>query len=109
MKVLHSKCYSTKNYDTWWFVLSSLERWIDKEPQIDFVLNDQFNSRQIGTAHLWLDETGWYQRMMNSNKYHNHGLEILTVHIQQKHMTPNYHIYFGRKTQGTYPIELEKT
>jgi hypothetical protein len=109
MKVLRSKCTSSKNYDTWWFALSSPEKWVDKEPQIDFVLNDQFNSKKIGTAHLMLDETGWYHRIMDSNKYHNHGVEIVSVHIQQKHMNPSYHIYFGRKTQGTYLIEIDKT
>jgi putative heme iron utilization protein len=106
IKVLSSKNYPAGNMNRWWYNLSSPNNWVEKDTKINLILNDEYNKTNIGTIILQLDRNSWYDRIMNASRHVYRGREIIKVHVIEEYGSQQYYIYFGRKENGFYPVNI---
>ncbi len=102
--MLSSKKYTSGTFESWWYNLSNLEDWLTPKSRIVLVVNDSNNSR-IGT--IVLDMAKWYDRIIHASYHKWRNRKIVKVHVTKKNGHPNYLIYFGKISDGTYPIKIE--
>lgn len=105
--ILNSKNYPNRNQDLWWFNLSSPDERIKREEPIVLNLNDTSNNEMIGRITLRLDDGEWYSRIMRASRHLYKGREITKVHVVKERGSTGYHIYFGKKEDGYYPVIVE--
>jgi hypothetical protein len=108
IRTLNSKKYPANTKDKWWYNLSSPDRWIRQDTQIKLNLYDETNSRKIGIIKLQLDKNDWYRRIMNASRHEYKGINIIKVHVEKEQRSAQYYIYFGKKEEGYYPVNIQE-
>jgi hypothetical protein len=106
IKVLSSKNYPAGNRDYWWYNLSNPDNWIKQDTKINLILYDESNTTRIGTIILQLDKNDWYNRIMGASRHLYRGREIIKVHVIKEYKSQRYYIYFGKKEDGIYPVNI---
>jgi len=88
--------------DTWWYHISSPDR-LTSQDVIQINLWDTMNHSLVKKVVLNLREN-WLTRMKNASTHVYLRRDILKIHINRKHGTNEFIIYFGRKEDGVYPL-----
>jgi len=102
MKELNSKQWTSGNIDIWWYNISSPSK-LSNRDQIHLNLWDSKNQKLVKETVLNLEEN-WLSRIKRASTHFCRGIEICKVHIQRRHGTNQFIIYFGRKESGKYPL-----
>jgi hypothetical protein len=71
-------------------------------------LNGTSNDAKVGKITLKLDEDEWYRRIMKASRHIHKGTEITKVHFMKERGRTEYHIYFGKKEDGYYPVAVQE-
>ncbi len=101
-KELKSKQYTHGNIDYWWFNISSPSK-LSSQDVIQLNLWDTMNQTLVKKAVLVLEEN-WLSRIKQASTHFYRRTEICKVHIQRRHGTNKFIIYFGRKEDGIYQL-----
>jgi hypothetical protein len=104
MKKLSSKQYSFGNKDYWWYNLSSPEKLIDTEPLVVLDLNDKNNDR-IGSIPLHMGK--WATQIMSASYHFSGERKIVKIHVTRDIGSQEYIMWFGRKEDGLYRVNVE--
>ena len=102
MVTLNSKMYTNGNLDTWWYNISNPIN-LKLNSELIFNLWDTENRDLIKQVEIKLDQE-WMKRVQNASTHTYKNREICKVHIQRNHYTKKFILYFGKKTDGFYPI-----
>jgi hypothetical protein len=101
-KELNSKQWTSGNMDVWWYNISSPSK-LKKQDIIRLNLWDAVNQELVKEVILDL-EKNWLQRIRQASTHFFKGREICKIHIEKRHGTNQFFIYFGRKDDGIYPL-----
>jgi hypothetical protein len=108
MKKLSSKRYSAGNRDYWWYNLSSPEDWIDSDHFITLILNGKDDTDYIGSIILPLDKSDWHNHIVKASNHIHNNRNIIKVHVFKENGSEHYRIYFGKVSDGVYPVKLKQ-
>ncbi len=103
-KVLSSKKYTSGNFESWWYNLSNPEDWLAPESRIILKVKDS-NNNEIGR--IVLDMAEWYDRIIHASYHKWNNRKIVKVHVTKKNGHSKYLIYFGKTSDGVYPVKIE--
>lgn len=106
--VLNSKNYPTRNRDVWWFNLFSPDKLIAQREKIQLNLRDENNSESFPSAFLDLNEEKDCERIKNASPQIYDGVKIVKVHVTREHRSNQYQIYFGKKENGVFPLNIQE-
>ncbi len=106
IKTLSSKSYPAGNRDYWWYNLSNPDGWITLDSIINLILYDASNEVRIGAVILRLDRGDWFNRIKQASRHIYRGREIIKVHLIKEYESQQYYIYFGKKEDGVYPVNI---
>lgn len=107
MKKLSSKKSSRGNRDYWWYNLSSPEDWIENDPFLTLIVNGKDDYENIGSIILPLGKSVWHDRIAKASDHLYNKRKIVKVHLFKEIGSKQYQIYFGRVTDGVYPVNLK--
>jgi len=102
VKELNSKQWIYGYTDVWWYNISSPSKLSDQDC-IHLNLWDSKNQKLVKKAVLNLKDK-WLSRIRQASTHFYRGTEICKVHIQRRHGTNQFIIYFGRKEDGVYSL-----
>lgn len=107
MKKLSSKKSSRGNRDFWWYNISSPEDWIENDPFLTLIVNGKDDNDNIGLIKLPLGKSEWHARIVKASNHIYNRRKIIKVHLFKEIGSNQYRIYFGKVSDGVYPVKLE--
>jgi len=107
MKALSSRRQSAGNRDYWWYNLSSPDGWIDHETAIRLILNGKDKTDKIGKIILPIGKSVWRNRIIKASYHLYNNRKIIKVHVYKENGNDQYLIYFGRISDGIYPVTVK--
>jgi hypothetical protein len=45
---------------------------------------------------------------MNASRHKYKGINIIKVHVEKEQRSTQYYIYFGKKEEGYYPVNIQE-
>lgn len=102
MIVLNSKMYSSGNYDTWWYNISTPSE-LKLNDKIILRLWDAENKQLIREISIPLNKE-WLSRINKASTHQYQNRIICKVHVQRRRDKDNFSLYFGKKEDGQFII-----
>ena len=107
MKVLSCRSHLDCNRECWWFNLISPENWLEREPFLTLILNGKDDNERVGSIVIPLNGE-WRERILKAPSGSLKGMKAIKAHVYKVRQSGEYWIYFGKVSDGVYPVKLQQ-
>ncbi|MGD0204487.1 MAG: hypothetical protein ABSC20_11360 [Candidatus Bathyarchaeia archaeon] len=107
VKVLSCRSHLDCNREYWWYNLISPENWLEREPFLTLILNGKDANERVGSIVIPLNGE-WRERILKAPSGSLKGMKAIKAHVYKVRQSGEYWIYFGKVSDGVYPVKLQE-